>query len=232
MRKYFYSVTGRKLRKHEFDLERDTRGDKRYYTSVSSPFRYYTEPRNDIREKWIGREWDGDYNDTDRKLFAYLKRCYTLGMLIVNDVDLRSAYSCLRANPSSHWASKIKELLGNVLELGCRGADETYGEFVGAKTILHYLKEEHPELKEEQHEPKVINPSPVIIWRDETKDIYWKPHQHDDWDWHEQFQDYLDRELLDKEFRKMEATRIRENKQARLRANPITSTIDRFMTIE
>ena len=137
--------------------------------------------------------------------------------------DLRSAYSCLRANPSSIWASKIKELLGNVLDLGSRGADETYGEFVGAKSILVYLKEK-------QHEPKVINPSPEIIWRDETEEIFWKPHQHEDFNWHEQFQDYLDRELLDKEFRKIANARKREDAIIQ-KFQPIP-TISKFIAVE
>ena len=57
MRKYCYRETGRKLRKHEFALERDTRFDERYYKTQSSPFRYYTEPKGDIMEKWAGQEW-------------------------------------------------------------------------------------------------------------------------------------------------------------------------------
>ena len=225
MRKYCDRETNRNLRKHEFALERDTRFDERYYKSLSSPFRYYTEPRNDIMEKWAGQEWYSEYDDNDRKLFAYLKRCYTLGMLIVNDVDLRSAYSCLRANPSSIWASKIKELLGNVLDLGCRGAEKSKDgvDFTGAKSILVYLKEK-------QHEPKVINPSPEIIWRDDTEEIYWTPHQHEDFNWHEQIQDYLDRELLDKEFRKIANKKKREDAIIQ-KFQPIP-TISKFIAIE
>ena len=30
------------------------------------------------------------------------------------------------------------------------------------------------------HDLKIINPLPEIVWRDETEDIYWTPHQHDD----------------------------------------------------
>jgi len=38
-------------------------------------------------------------------------------MVIVNGIDLKSDYSCLRVNPNSIWEKKIMELLGNPLEL-------------------------------------------------------------------------------------------------------------------
>ena len=112
MRKYYKTTTNRPYA--QFNILKETRADKRYFGSSFS--NYYTEERGEIRERWKS-ELDCNSNLTDRKCFALLRRCYALGMLIVNNVDLKSAYSCLRANPKSRWENKIMELLGNPLDL-------------------------------------------------------------------------------------------------------------------
>jgi len=206
MRAYSYRAGGRLLKKDEFHLENDTRDDSRYYTSTNSNFRYYTEPRNDIKEKWIQWEGDGEFSSADQKLFALLKRCYYLGMVIVNDVDLKSAYSCLRANPSSHWEKKINDLLGNVLDLGTRIPDDYTNKSTYTTSILLHLKED-------TDEPVVINPLPEIVWREETELIVWLPFQHEHFEWHEGFEDYLNSDLLMKAVKKRERQIKKENKE-------------------
>ena len=94
MRKYYKSSTRRPYA--DFPLVKDARIDKRYYGS--SLTNYYTEERGEIRERWFPIH--ACDNEADKKCFAVIRRCYALGMLIVNGIDLRSAYSCLRANPS------------------------------------------------------------------------------------------------------------------------------------
>ena len=100
MRKYYKSSTRRPYA--DFPLVKDARIDKRYYGS--SLTNYYTEERGEIREKWFPLNLFKE--PKDKQCFALLRRCYALGMLIVNNVDLKSAYSCLRANPKSNWENK------------------------------------------------------------------------------------------------------------------------------
>ena len=206
MRKYFYKDTDRKVGKHEFPLEKDARTDDRYSGNGGSmSARYYTEPRNDIKEKWQGKEWYDCYTDNDRKVFALLRRCYSLGMMYVNEVDLISAYSCLRANPASQWGSKISQLLGDVLELGSRQPDNTEVSKKDYKPTVLMLYE--------TRDIKVINPLPEIIWRDETDEIYWQPHQHDDFIYYEKFGEYFDKHLFTLEQNKIDKKQIRNAKQ-------------------
>ena len=57
-------------------------------------------------------------------------------MVIVNGIDLKSDYSCLRANPNSIWEKKIMELLGNPLELkDCFPTDDPQN--VTLRTIIN-----------------------------------------------------------------------------------------------
>ena len=121
-----------------------------------------------------------------KQCFALLRRCYALGMLIVNNVDLKSAYSCLRANPKSNWENKIMELLGNPLDLSkYLPSDEPQS--YRQETILNLYQ-----LKE----IKIINPLPEIVWRDETDEYYWMPHQYSNFIYKEEFDEYVDAELL------------------------------------
>ena len=181
MRKYYKTTTNRPYA--QFNILKETRADKRYFGSSFS--NYYTEERGEIRERWKS-ELDCNSNLTDRKCFALLRRCYALGMLIVNGVDLRSAYSCLRANTESVWEKKIMKLLGSPLNLSkLFPTDETPN---STQTLILNLYQ--------LNEIKVINPLPEIVWRDETEDYYWIPHQYSNFVYNEKFDEYVDGELL------------------------------------
>ena len=153
----------------------------------SSFTNYYTEPRGEIREKWRPID-ECNKSEGDKRCFALLRRCYALGMLIVNGIDLRSAYSCLRANPTSTWESKIMKLLGAPLDLS---------KFLPSEEPQHELQTIMLNLYQLQLKPiKVINPLPEIIWRDETEEYYWMPHQYSNFTYNETYKEYVDGELL------------------------------------
>ncbi len=183
MRNYYSRSTRRHYAK--FNIVKETRNDERY--AGSSMTNYYTEERGEIRERWRPL-LECKRSVGDRRCFALLRRCYALGMLIVNGIDLRSAYSCLRANPSSTWESKIMKLLKAPLDLSnYLPNDEPQGELQTVILNLYQLQ---------MKEMKVINPLPEIIWREETDDYYWLPHQLNNFIYSEIHDEYVDGELL------------------------------------
>jgi hypothetical protein len=78
------------------------------------------------------------------------------------------------------------ELLGNPLDLSkYLPSDEPQSYTQETILNLYQLKE-----------IKIINPLPEIVWRDETDEYYWMPHQYSNFIYKEEFDEYVDAELL------------------------------------